>query len=79
MNDIIYAVSEDELGDIFFGTISQFQDCYCSNVMETLEDVEFHAKGMFGDNIIVEEVDPILAEELINGWRGDGYELLPRI
>jgi hypothetical protein len=54
--DTIFAVSQDELGDIFVGTISQFQDCFCSNEMETLEDVEFHAKGMFGQDVIVQKV-----------------------
>lgn len=54
--DTIYAVTLDELGDIFYGTISQFQDCFCTNEMYDLSDIEFHAKGIFGEEVVVTEV-----------------------
>jgi hypothetical protein len=61
MSDKIFAVSTtdkpEDLGDCFYGTIEQFQDCFCSNEMHTLEDVEYFAKAIFRDtNVIVTEV-----------------------
>lgn len=44
----MFAIYNSYKGDIFFGTIEQFQDCFCSNEMNSLEDVEFFAKAIFG-------------------------------
>lgn len=51
-----YAISSseelDSFGDMFYGSISHFQDCFCSNEMEGLEDITYHATEIFRDTLI---------------------------
>lgn len=51
--DTIYAVSLYEIGDCFYGTIEQFQDCFCGNEINSFEELEFHAKGILGEEVSV--------------------------
>lgn len=56
----LYAVTsspEGELGDIFYGTLAQFRDCFCGNVIRNFEELKFHAKGIHGNDVIVSKVD----------------------
>lgn len=51
-----YAISSSEeldiFGDIFYGSISHFQECFCSNEMKGLEDITYHATEIFRDMLI---------------------------
>jgi hypothetical protein len=51
-----YAISSseelDSFGDIFYGSISHFQDCFCSNEMNGLEDITYYATEIFRDTLI---------------------------
>lgn len=55
--DTIYAVSLYEIGDCFYGTIEQFQDCFCGNEINSFEELEFHAKGILGEEVSVTIVE----------------------
>jgi|LakMenE01Jun11ns_1017448.scaffolds.fasta_scaffold6461367_1 hypothetical protein len=57
MKDAIYAVTSEgssDIGDIFLGTSEQFDDCFGGCYAKNLEELTYHANGIFhSDRIVV--------------------------